>query len=275
MAKGIIPKNLAVCVMALLLLALSSSTVFATKGPQGVTYGWHNLSVTAVVPNAPAFIQNPYKTSEDQICVFCHTPHSGSLDGPLWNRSGSQLSSWTHYNSASMSSYLKTLSVSRVVEDESLLCMSCHDGSVSVNHVLNYPNGVTDIRTIIGDDPDTTMLNFPPLISRSASNTDPVSSGIGDLSDDHPISFSYTGVLGSDEYTTGTKTGSLHTLAQAESNGVRFFDGGVTGDNRVECSSCHDPHVNYNANFGGDTSYTPFLITTNNGSALCLACHNK
>jgi predicted CXXCH cytochrome family protein len=33
----------------------------------------------------------------------------------------------------------------------------------------------------------------------------------------------------------------------------------------VECASCHDPHVNTQT----------FLRVANDGSAVCLACHNK
>jgi hypothetical protein len=59
----------------------------------------------------------------------------------------------------------------------------------------------------------------------------------------------------------------LHTVAAAQAAGVRFF--GAT--NFVECSTCHDPHVDYFT----APDYTPFLITPNTGSNLCLACHIK
>jgi predicted CXXCH cytochrome family protein len=39
----------------------------------------------------------------------------------------------------------------------------------------------------------------------------------------------------------------------------------------MECSSCHDPHVDYVA----DADYTPFLIRPNDRSKLCLTCHIK
>jgi hypothetical protein len=61
----------------------------------------------------------------------------------------------------------------------------------------------------------------------------------------------------------------LDTVANAQADGVRFF--GAT--NYIECSTCHDPHVNYSAS--GDPAYTPFLITPNTNSNLCLACHIK
>lgn len=284
MIKRFQPRVLITTILGILLLALLCQPVFAVRGPAGVAAGLHNLSESGADPNFPFFPwgapgTSPYRTDEDQICVFCHTPHGGSLTGPLWNRTNPG-STWTHYNSASMSTYLKGLSVSRVIENESLLCMSCHDGSISVNHVLNLPNDrsgalIATGGTALGSGTDTLIITLGgapgPRIGESAANP----GGPGDLSDDHPISFSYTGVLGSDEYTTGSKVGELHIVADAEAAGVRFFDGGVTGDDRVECSSCHDPHVNYNIDQGGDANYAPFLITPNNGSAMCLACHNK
>jgi predicted CXXCH cytochrome family protein len=42
------------------------------------------------------------------------------------------------------------------------------------------------------------------------------------------------------------------------SNPVKIFDG------QVECSSCHNVH---------DNAYGNFLAMSNDGSALCLACH--
>ena len=243
------------------------------KGNADVANGLHNLSATGVDPDP--YYQYPgsslYVTNEDQICVFCHTPHGGSLDGPLWNK-GNPNSSWTHYNSASMS-IDPSLPVGRTPNAESLLCLSCHDGSVSVNHVLNLPNDRdgAPILTAFGGDADNAIygdiytLGPGKRIGASWSNN----ADTGDLSDDHPISFSYIQVYGSDAYTTGSKIGQLKDVGTARSKGVEFF-GGASVEN-VECSSCHDPHVDYIS----DPAYTPFLITPNAGSELCLACHTK
>lgn len=73
-----------------------------------------------------------------------------------------------------------------------------------------------------------------------------------DLTNDHPIGFDY----------------SLSTAADSDFNAaptvaeVQLF--GVDGN--VECASCHDPH---------DTTYPPFLVTSNTASAICTACHTK
>jgi len=256
----------AVVIVALLLAA---SLTWA-KGPAGVAVGLHNLSATGADPNAgwvPG--SSIYATDEDAICVFCHTPHSGSLDGPLWNRSNPS-SAWQHYNSATMSAELALLSVSRAPNDESLLCLSCHDGSISVNHLINAPNDRTaPITTTFGGDPDMEIIDLFGVTPGSRIGGSVANTGdTGDFRDDHPFSFSYTTVETSAEYQPGgAKSGQLQDTATAVTNGVRFF--GV--DNNVECSTCHDPHVNYRDN----PEYGPFLIMSNSGSGLCLACHIK
>lgn len=70
-----------------------------------------------------------------------------------------------------------------------------------------------------------------------------------DLSDDHPVGFHFNENLDQGiKYPTKAK--------------VNFGDAG----DMMWCSSCHNVH---------DNTYSPFLITDNSGSALCLDCHIK
>lgn len=236
--------------------------VAAVMGPQNVAGTRHNFGESTLF--------NEYKSNESEICVFCHTPHGGTLTGPLWNRNN-PASTWTHYGSATLGSYLGGLATNRAMGAESLICMSCHDGSIAINHVINLPNsrGGTPI-TISGLDKTIDDFGFfmnPNRIGATQANW----AATGDLSDDHPISFSYTSVTGNAPYLpTQSRNGELRTWEAAEALGVRFFGGAAK---TVECSSCHDPHVDYTAS--GNMAYTPFLITTNSASALCFACHNK
>ncbi len=76
-----------------------------------------------------------------------------------------------------------------------------------------------------------------------------------DLSNDHPISFTYdAGLAGTD--------GGLVTPASASQvvAGIPLYSA------KLECGSCHNVHNNAN----GD-----FLRVANTGSALCFKCHNK
>jgi hypothetical protein len=104
------------------------------------------------------------------------------------------------------------------------------------------------------------------------------------LTDDHPIGFSYDDVLAE-----AGKSNDLHSVVEAttaDSTGmkVRFYG----PKHNVECSSCHNPHVYYGYGRAGSTPIRmaapatpdqldrrPFLVRHNKGSALCLACHKK
>jgi hypothetical protein len=210
-------------------------------------------------------------STEDEVCIYCHTPHGGTLNTPLWNRALPDQTggnAFTHYTSATLSSTLTGLA-SRPVNTESLLCMSCHDGTVAMNSIINASNrtgalpdggatgklmtyydwGIEGVGAVIGDAPNA--AGFGQGLSR-------------DLTDDHPISFNYVSVYNESGYTDV----KLKAIGLAKTAGIRFF--GVANEN-VECSSCHDPHINGNA----DPDYLPFLVTPNTASALCLACHIK
>lgn len=268
--------KMTVKLMSIFAILLYMACPVLAKGTAGVANTIHNLSTSSPY----VFYQS---NNEDEVCVFCHTPHGGLLTGPLWNHSLPSAASFTHYNSATLSNYLKGLSVSRNINDESLLCMACHDGSVAVDHLINYTNDVANI-TFSGFTLDNLeivdMFGVPgPRIG--GFNDTGLTGSTGRLDDDHPISFSYSDVLADPVYAVGgSKDGQLRPIGDTgtptsalgwNGEGVRFFG----ADNRVECSSCHDPHVNYEAFSGGNEDYRPFLIRPNSGSDLCLACHNK
>lgn len=244
------------------IILLLSSTAWS-KGTANVANTPHNLSTSA------PFAYNYYADDVSEVCVFCHTPHGGILAAPLWNHSMPAAVGFTHYNSVTLSNEVQTLSTLRKVNDESLVCMACHDGSVAVDHLINDPNSIGGIEiTMGGGDIDTWIVPVGTLPKARIGGSVATPGGNSDLSDDHPISFSYTKVY--DEYEAGsTRVGQLNSAFDAVTNGVRFFG----ADDNLECSSCHDPHVDFT--IASQTAYAPFLITPNTGSALCLACHNK
>jgi predicted CXXCH cytochrome family protein len=249
---------------SLLLLVLSTVPALAVKGTPNVANTVHNLS------SANAYFGGLGSPNEDEVCIFCHTPHGGSLTGPLWNRANSA-QVYTHYTSATLSTAISDEHAGANIYDESRLCLSCHDGSISMYTVMNASNdtGVQPSLPLFSDGTmrTATMWEVGPKIGDGRNAAGQTIASTNDLSDDHPISFKYKPVLDD-----ASNLGALHTIAEAETAGVRFFPlNGLEADKRVECSSCHDPHVDYTA----ATAYAPFLITPNAGSALCLACHNK
>lgn len=264
-------KTLSKLALAFAWSLLAGGTALAVKGPQDIKNTVHNLSSGVGNFNAQ------YRSSnEDEICIFCHTPHGGSLTGPLWNRANTA-TTYTHYSSAGASAYLRGLSVNRPVSNESMLCLSCHDGSITVHSILNTSN-----RT--GGQPESEWdpINGVKITALDLDFVAATAAKIGasldangnlvdvstDLMDDHPISFLY-------DLVRAQKSAEFKLIATAEAAGVRFFPAnGADGDKRVECSSCHDPHVDYYSGTG-NAAYTPFLITPNDSSKLCLACHTK
>lgn len=191
---------------------------------------------------------------EDEYCVFCHTPHGGSLDAPLWNRDTTSISGaghYTHYSSTTLSSYLTGVS-GRAVNGPSLACLSCHDGSIGIgDNLLNtspdVPDNAAAVIVGIGDAPVARIGAVRGDISQTT-----------DLSDDHPISFSYASVK-------AEKSSDFQLATYVETQGITLPNG------NVECTSCHDPHVDYIT----DTTLDPFLRISNDKSAMCLSCHIK
>ncbi|MCP5201841.1 MAG: hypothetical protein H6977_17740 [Gammaproteobacteria bacterium] len=177
----------------------------------------HNLSVSG-----PGGFK---AASETQTCVFCHAPHNSSPSAPLWNRQ-SPASTYIPYSSTT------ALASPGQPDGASLLCLSCHDGSIALGMVLSEDQPIA-----------------------MAGGVDQLNSGPGylgtDLSDDHPVSFPYSGTLASTHgelVQPATLTGAVRLDANGE----------------LQCTSCHDPH---------DDTYGMFLVMANTASALCLSCH--
>jgi predicted CXXCH cytochrome family protein len=180
-----------------------------------------------------------YKTTgTNQVCVFCHTPHFSSSTAaiPLWNRSASG-ATYTMYNSSTSPTINMTVAASP--QGVSAACLSCHDGTVAFDSLLNKPGSGTWAWNGVGN-----MMT---------STTSPAAMLGTDLRNDHPISVTYD----------ASQDPAFVAPAGGAVNGLPLFG---AGKNQVECASCHNVHDNTNA---------PFLRTTNGGSALCLKCHIK
>jgi len=134
----------------------------AQPSSAGTTIGntVHNLT-----PHGPGTFKAPENVG---LCVFCHTPHSASPQGPLWNR---ELSGATYelYASSTLVAQVKQPTGS------SRLCLSCHDGTLAMGTLLHAQNGLQP------------TLGF--LTGRAKLGTN--------LSADHPISFVYDAALAS------------------------------------------------------------------------------
>lgn len=202
----------------------------------GISNTKHNLSNSATPTRT--FYSTATATGTSEICVFCHTPHNASGTQPLWNRTVNNLG-FTVYGTT-----LAGTTASATVSSGTLLCFSCHDGFTALNTLSNYPGSSTSV----------TMNNNQTLLTGFAV--------LGkDLRNDHPVGIVYNEGRASLKTITNIATGQTTVRVLTAST--------LSGQNavsQVECSSCHDPHLDTNPSF---------LRVSNASSALCIACHNK
>ncbi|MFQ5479121.1 MAG: cytochrome c3 family protein [Candidatus Binatia bacterium] len=117
----------------------------------------------------------------------------------------------------------------------SKLCLSCHDGTVAIDNFGGQGGG-------------SQFMSGGELIGT-------------DISNDHPISLVYDSSLASLD-------GGLHDPSTRASGLGGTVDEDLLFNAKLECGSCHDVHDSQGT--GGH-----LLRLSNNGSALCLTCHDK
>ena len=280
----------AASVTAVMLLALGALGVQNASAQVAKTK--HNLSNTQDAGTNQSARVN-YTADTEQVCVFCHTPHGAKTEkAPLWQRTVSDATAYTTYSSTAGSISPTMDAVNRPIGSVSIACLSCHDGTQAINVLANAP-GSGGMDTAIGNWTRGATLDADFKLA-GAVKLDK------DLQNDHPIGIVYGG--GVDTKTGGYKTadeafvepkhvsvnnksvwyvdnstGAADTVAGSRDKRdiALFTRAKVTGTNAdtttldfqpyVECSSCHDPHLNEKL----------FLRVTPDGSKICLACHIK
>lgn len=211
-------------------------------------------------------------TANSEICVFCHTPHGSNSNfagAPLWNKEDTPGgTTYTTYGTT-----IAGVTADAAPSNSSKACLSCHDGVSAINSVVNAPGsgdateylGMTDGTTTA---PDGTAFKMPSGRITNIGAGDAATATNVDLSNDHPVSITYTdgnaslnpqaGVFGagtagySATWTTPDGTQNISSVLRA---------------GKVECASCHDPHL------GGNDTF--LRVSNNQGSVLCLGCHAK
>jgi hypothetical protein len=279
------------------------TTKFLNQGSVANTR--HNMTQRQAAGGGPAsVIMDPYRNDYGEVCVYCHTPHgsNANIQLPLWNRTV-KATTYTTYDA------LGTATLTQPVGQpgpNSLACLSCHDGQTGVDSVINMPGSG-------GYDPAQATAQNDGFLNawNNASGTDATvhiglsqtpsagclachSAGAGvvgagatdftvfaistDLRNDHPVGVRYPDAGPGVDFNTPTTT----------RGDVRFFDGdgdgrldakevrmyASTGEFRVECASCHDPHGVPSAGPGSSFNKS-FLRVANAASGLCLTCHTK
>ena len=240
-----------------------------------------------------------------EVCIFCHTPHHGSTNAPLWNKGAQATGNYTTYGTT-----VGGTSADTTPGAATLACLSCHDGVNTFDTIVNWP-GKSGAGT---NDNGGVSTDMGWLFTEDGNTmSDYMTSGrlnLGtDLRNDHPVSITYTedraslrpvGIqitsitMENDVLTTGDSTASATTTANLWAVGG-YLDGTATIDGllrsgKVECSSCHDPHFKNqswdevaatwgggNVADGSDDMDGLFLrrIGGNSLSGVCRTCHNK
>jgi len=181
--------------------------------------------------------------SGGELCVTCHTPHNA-------NTTQSDAPLWNHQ--ITIASYtVYTSSTMNAAPGQpngvSKLCLSCHDGTVAID----------SFGTRVG----TRYAQFGRIGT--------------DLAPHHPISFTYDSSLAAVD-------GELRDPASTPSGLGSTIANDLLRGGQLECTSCHDVHVERN-NSGCTGCHTVHPMSTktlslrksNDGSALCLTCHAK
>lgn len=161
----------------------------------------HNLSASGPGPVRAV--------SEEEICVFCHTPHRARTSAPLWNRLDST-ASYIPYNSPTLKAQPGQPT------GASKLCLSCHDGTIALGNVVS---------------------RLSPIDMTGGGVMPPGHTRIGaDLREDHPISFNYQTAL--------NQSGDKLTAPATWDPRVK-----LDANSELQCTSCHNPHDNQWGNF--------------------------
>lgn len=271
--KNLVNQNyklgLVVAMVIIMFLSLTMMEVGAVT--YGVKYTKHNLGLTNQDKGSGIQFR---ASNETQICVFCHTPHNANATGGkkfLWNRPEPVAASFTLYTASKTLNFSKGIQISEI----SKMCMSCHDGVTAVNALANGSTVAMSTATKLGE----IYIPFGEDAAGIGANIgggDPTvgpTTG-GNLTNDHPISFIYDADLAIADGTLRTPdAGGASVTYPLGSTPLPLWNAG-TGY-KVECVTCHDPHINYNATYGGDPSLKPFLRKSNGSSNLCFTCHDK
>lgn len=212
-----------------------------------------------------------------QICLPCHIPHSATLKdsngqllgGPLWNHTLSATATYTLFQSYVTTSTITngvtqsataapTLTTGNV-DQNTKLCLSCHDGTVALDSFISLPHGLAGtMKAGTG----TTFI---------ASWADKTKGTGNDLSTNHPIGQAAVWTYPTPSY--------MVDPSLRDAKGIMPLRPMANGQLAVGCTSCHEPHNrNGNADFLWVNNSGPGTTVDGrsvSGSTLCMNCHIK
>lgn len=273
----------------------------------GVANTRHNMTQSTTLGGSVGWAMASSRNDYGEVCVYCHTPHGANTQtpAPLWNRTVIQ-TTYTTYDA------LRTVTLTQPISQpgrNSLACLSCHDGQVAIDSIVNMPGsgyyrasqmssmnndflnswiqggfetpalnahlGLASNAAAALGETDTCLTCHVPGTFTNATDFRVFLIGT-DLTNDHPVGIKFA--LGKPDFRQpgGSRDGLLYYDGDGNgrmtSNEIRLYD---TGNGpAVECASCHDPHGVPSAG-PGTKVFPSFLRVSNAGSGVCLTCHNK
>ena len=188
-----------------------------------------------------SYLNFTVKEDDGILCIYCHTPHGSNS-----NFSGNTV--WDNDLSINETTYLvydKNVEGEELSTNPSKACLSCHDGVNAVNTMFEFSSGLKNV-------------NSP---QENMHEQDFFDGG-------HPISIDYDdskASLNPINSSFGSETKGYSAVWHTPDGSQSILS--VLRNNRIECSSCHDPHLGENATF--------LRVKSNEKSLLCLGCHGK
>jgi predicted CXXCH cytochrome family protein len=227
------------------------------------------MMITAVLPAAGADIRlTPHNLTQkgagveaDEVCVFCHTPQlagianrSGAGASPAWQRSVPETHSYVLYDDIGRLQFGDKAAVG----SQSIACLSCHDAnqafsvvSAAPDHPFGIPyRGFSRGRERLAAE-NIKHENVPFREARELKALDEFRLPSHGMVDNRMV-----------WWVSAEGVSALRTRSDLPLYARQLDIGEVP---YVECSSCHDPHI----------STKLFLRVKNDGSRLCLTCHDK
>lgn len=204
------------------------------------TMGFAKAPKSAIV-NSAHDLRTSMGTASYSLCNFCHIPHKfASVTAPaeagplLWNHTLSKVTSYGVYTSDSFAGYATDITDLGTVATPTVsnLCLSCHDGTVAVDSW------------------------YSPVRSTQNTLTMPLDRTVKDLTQQHPINFTYNAAL-------ATAAGMLTPASTTSVDGageIPLFNG------KMQCATCHDPH-------NGASGILEQEFPTQTSGSFCTYCH--
>lgn len=260
----------------LLVVALGLSVASAALGYTGTYTAGNGINGTVHdLPrgdNGMAYTPSTDPGNLQRICLYCHAPHNtyklspanggpgagvgGGVQAPdafdylpLWNHElTANYAAYTMYQNGPGAPEQGARASQAIINgmtpgSTSLLCLSCHDGSVAVN---SYGNS-TQLSQSTG------AAVIAPKYAIGKDNY---------LGNHHPVGFDYDAVSAVDPEIRSADTATLGGAGTVRDHLLG------AGNTRMECGTCHSVHNK------GNTGET-LLWRSDVNSQLCLTCHDK